>query len=120
MADLSRADVQRAVQDALHHLSNEVSHISHVVDGMNRVSRDVQALSTRLMNLELAVHQMQNTVANTLGHNPATDPQNMQLSQAINDLRNRFTAVEQFSRQLSEYLHDREAQDKEDTQYRTA
>lgn len=120
MADLTRADVQHAVQEAMHHVSNEVAHIAHVVDGMNRVSQDVRNLTTRLGNLEQSVHQMQNVLASTPTRSPGgLETQAAQIIQEMNDLRSRFTAVEQFSKQMSDYVQAQIDRDREDRQYRT-
>jgi len=121
MADLTRADVQHAVQEAMHHVSNEVAHIAHVVDGMNRVSQDVRNLTARLGNLEQSVHQVQNVLASTSGRSSTggLESQVAQLMQEMNDLRTRFTVVEQFSKQMSDYVQSQIDRDREDRQYRT-
>ena len=123
MAELNRSDIQHAVQSALHDMRNDVSRVSRMVDGMSRVSQDVQDLSRRLMSLEQEVKQIQNTVANTLGR-PTTrrypDPYVVGIANEINDLKIRFSSIEKFAAQMSEYIRRRDAQDIEERQYRTA
>ena len=123
MAELNRSDIQHAVQDALHDVRNDMSRVSRMVDGMSRVSQDVQDLSRRLMSLEQEVKQIQNTVANTLGR-PTTrrypDPYVVGIANEINDLKIRFSSIEKFAAQMSEYIRRRDAQDLEERQYRTA
>ena len=123
MAELNRSDIQHAVQSALHDVRNDVSRVSRMVDGMSRVSQDVQDLSRRLMSLEQEVKQIQNTVANTLGR-PTTrrypDPYVVGIANEINDLKIRFSSIEKFAVQMSEYIRRRDAQDLEERQYRTA
>jgi predicted nucleic acid-binding Zn-ribbon protein len=123
MAELNRSDVQHAVQSALHDMRNDVSRVSRMVDGMSRISQDVQDLSRRLMSLEQEVRQIQNTVANTLGR-PTTrrypDPYVVGIANEINDLKIRFSTIEKFAAQMSEYIRRRDAQDLEERQYRTA
>jgi hypothetical protein len=123
MADISRADIQHAMQNALHSVRNDVSRISHVIDGMNRVGQDVKDLQHRLTNLERDINQIQNTVANTLGR-PATrrypDPYIVSMVNDINELKVRFTAIEKFAGQVSDYLRQRNEEDNEDRQYRSA
>ena len=120
MADLTRSDIQHAVQEALHQVSNDVAHITHVVDGMNRVSQDLHTLASRLTNLEQSVHQMQNSlVNNTARSSSGTDTHITQLIQEMNTLRSRFTVVEQFSKQMSDYVQSQIDRDREDRQYRT-
>lgn len=123
MAELNRSDIQHAVQSALHDMRNDVSRVSRMVDGMSRVSQDVQDLSRRLMSLEQEVKQIQNTVANTLGR-PTTrrypDPYVVGIANEINDLKIRFSSIEKFAAQMSEYIRRRDAQDLEERQYRTA
>lgn len=123
MAELNRSDIQHAVQSALHDMRNDVSRVTRMVDGMSRVSQDVQDLSRRLMSLEQEVKQIQNTVANTLGR-PTTrrypDPYVVGIANEINDLKIRFSSIEKFAAQMSEYIRRRDAQDLEERQYRTA
>lgn len=123
MGDISRSDIQHAVQSALHDVRNDVSRISRMVDGMSRISQDVQDLSRRLITLEQEVRQIQNTVANTLGR-PTTrrypDPYVVGIANEINDLKIRFSGIEKFAAQMSEYIRRRDAQDLEENQYRTA
>ena len=123
MAELNRSDIQHAVQSALHDMRNDVSRVSRMVDGMSRVSQDVQDLSRRLMSLEQEVRQIQNTVANTLGR-PTTrrypDPYVVGIANEINDLKIRFSSIEKFAAQMSEYIRRRDAEDLENRQYRTA
>ena len=104
-------------------MRNDVSRVSRMVDGMSRVSQDVQDLSRRLMSLEQEVRQIQNTVANTLGR-PTTrrypDPYVVGIANEINDLKIRFSSIEKFAAQMSEYIRRRDAEDLENRQYRTA
>lgn len=120
---ISRADIQHAVQSALHDVRNDVARISHVVDGMNRVARDVQDLSRRIQNLERNVNQIQNTVTNTLGYSGGSrhpDPRIAAMSGDIYNLKLRFTAVEKFAEQMSLYVRRRYEEDEAERQYRTA
>jgi hypothetical protein len=123
MADISSADIQHAMQNALHGVRNDVSRISHIVDGMNRVGQDVKDLSRRLSSLEKDVNQIQNIVANTLGR-PVTkrypDPYIVGIANDINELKIRFAAIERFAQQMSDYIRKREEQADEDRQYRSA
>ena len=123
MAELNRSDIQHAVQSALHDVRNDVSRVSRMVDSMSRVSQDVQDLSRRLMSLEQEVKQIQNTVANTLGR-PTTrrypDPYVVGIANEINELKIRFSSIEKFAAQMSDYIRRRDAADLEDRQYRTA
>lgn len=118
MADLTRADVQHAVNDALHGVQNDLSRMSHIIDGMNRVGQDVKSVAHQLTNLEQTVNRIQNTLANAPGR--SGDPAIMQLQQDIADLKTRFTAVEKFARDMSDYMQARKHTDEEDRQYRTA
>ena len=123
MADISSADIQHAVQNALHGVRNDVSRISHIVDSMNRVGQDVKDLSRRLSSLEKDINQIQNVVANTLGR-PVTkrypDPYIVGIANDINELKIRFAAIERFAQQMSDYIRKREEQADEDRQYRSA
>ena len=124
MADtINRSDVQHAVQNALHDVRNDVSRMSHTVDGMNRVGQDIKDLSRRLAALEQCINQIQNVVANTLGR-PVTkrypDPYVVGIANEINDLKIRFATIERFAQQMSDYIRLRDAQDQEDRQYRSA
>lgn len=120
--NISRADIQHAVQSALHDVRNDVSRISRMVDSMSRISQDVQDVSRRLANLEQEVRQIQNIVANTLGR-PTTsrypDPYIVGISNELNDIKIRFAAVEKFATQMSEYVRHRNEEDNEKRQYRT-
>lgn len=120
---ISRSDIQHAVQSALHDVRNDVSRISRMIDGMSRVSQDVRDVAHRLTTLEQEVRQIQNTVANTLGR-PTTrrypDPYIVGMANEIRDLKIRFSAVEKFSLQMSDYLRQRTLLDEEERQYRTA
>lgn len=121
MADISSADIQHAVQSALYSVRNDVSRISHIIDGMNRVGQDVKDLSRRLSALEKDINQIQNVVANTLGR-PTTrrypDPYVVAMANDIHELQARFTAIEKFATQMSEYLRRRNEVDNEDREYR--
>jgi archaellum component FlaC len=123
MAEMSRADIQHAVQSALHDVKNDVSRISNMINGVGQMSQDLQNVSRRLMSLEQEVRQIQNTVANTLGR-PTTrrypDPYVVGIANEINSLKIRFSSIEQFASQMSEYIRRRDQQDLEDKQYRTA
>lgn len=120
---INRSDIQHAVQSALHDVRNDVSRISRMIDGMSRVSQDVRDVAHRLTSLEQEVRQIQNTVANTLGR-PTTrrypDPYVVGIANEINDLKIRFSAVEKFSLQMSDYLRQRTLLEEEDRHYRTA
>ena len=120
MADISSADIQHAVQSALHGVRNDVSRISHIIDGMNRVGQDIKDLSRRLMILEKDINQIQNVVANTLGR-PTTrrypDPYVVGMVNDIQELKARFSAIEKFAMQMSEYLKHRSETEDEDRQY---
>lgn len=119
---LSRADIQHAVQSALHDVRNDVSRISHVIDGMNRVAKDLQDLSRRVQNLERNVNQIQNTVSNTLGYSGGSrhpDPRLSAMSGDIYNLKLRFSAVEKFAEQMSLFVRKRYEAEEEDRQYRT-
>lgn len=120
---INRSDIQHAVQSALHDVRNDVSRISRMIDGMSRVSQDVRDVAHRLTSLEQEVRQIQNTVANTLGR-PTTrrypDPYIVGMANEIRDLKIRFSAVEKFSLQMSDYLRQRTVLEEEDRHYRTA
>lgn len=122
MADnISRADIQHAVHSALHDVRNDVSRISHVLDGMNRVAQDVQDLSRRIQRLERNVNQIQNTVVNTLGYSGGQrhpDPRLAAMMSDLNNLKLRFSAVEKFAEQMSLYVRKRHNLEDEDRQYR--
>jgi len=111
------------MQNALHGVRNDVSRISHVIDGMNRVGQDVKDLQHRLTNLERDINQIQNTIANTLGR-PTTrrypDPYVVGMVNDIGELKARFTAIEKFAGQMSDYLRQRSEEDDEERQYRSA
>ena len=121
MADISSADIQHAVQSALHGVRNDVSRISHIVDSMNRVGQDVKDLSRRLSMLEKDINQIQNVVANTLGR-PTTrrypDPYVVAMVSDIQELKARFSAIEKFAMQMSDYLRRHSEAENEDRQYR--
>lgn len=120
---INRSDIQHAVQSALHDVRNDVSRISHVLDGMNRVGQDVKDLSRRLSSLEQNVNQIQNVVANTLGRPVAKrypDPYIVGIANELNELKIRFATIERFAQQMGEYVRQRELQALEDKQYRTA
>lgn len=120
---ISRSDLQHAVQSALHDVRNDVSRMSHMVDNVNRICQDVQDVSRRLSALEQEVRQIQNTVANTLGR-PTTrrypDPYVVGIANEINGLKLRFSSVERFAAQMSDFVRRRYEQDEESQQYRTA
>lgn len=120
---INRTDIQHAVKSALHDICNDVSRISHVLDGMNRVGMDVKDISRRVSKLEQDINQIQNIVANTLGR-PITkrypDPYIVGIANELNDLKIRFTAVERFAGQMSDYIRKQEEAKREDRQYRTA
>ncbi|TXG76992.1 hypothetical protein E6P97_02550 [Patescibacteria group bacterium] len=86
---ISRSDIQHAVESALHAMRNDVSRISHIVDGLNRTGQDIRDLARRLQALEQTTGQIQNTVAHTLGR-PTTqrypDPYVVSMMNDINDL----------------------------------
>ena len=121
--NISRSDIQHAVQSALHDVRNDVSRISRMVESMSRVSQDVRDVAHRLNTLEQEVRQIQNTVANTLGR-PTTrrypDPYVVGLANDLTELKIRFSSVEKFAAQMSDYIRKRHEQDDEDRQYRTA
>lgn len=124
MADsISKSDIQHAVQSALHNLRNDVTRVSHIVDVLPRMAQDINDLSRRVAKLEKDINQIQNTVANTLGR-PTTrrypDPYIVGIATEVNQLKLRFTSVERFAAQMSDYVQKRSAQDEEDRQYRTA
>lgn len=120
---ISRSDLQHAVQNAMHDIRNDVSRMSRMVESVNRIAQDVQDVSRRLSALELEVRQIQNTVANTLGR-PTTqrypDPYVVGIANEINGLKLRFSSVEKFAIQMSDFVRKRYDQEEENRQYRTA
>lgn len=120
---ISRADIQHAVQDALREVRNDVTRVSRMVESVGRMSQDIQEISRRLTSLEQEVRQIQNTVANTLGR-PTTsrypDPYVVGIANEINGLKIRFSSVEKFAVQMSDFVRRRTDQDEENRQYRTA
>jgi hypothetical protein len=122
MGEISRSDIQHAVQSALHDVRNDVSRISRMVDSMSKVAQEVHDVSRRLAALELEVRQIQNTVANTLGR-PTTrrypDPYVVGIGNEVTELKLRFTSVERFAQQMGEYIRKRDEQDLQERQYRT-
>ncbi len=120
---ISRADIQHAVQSALHDMRNDVSRISHLLDGMNRMTMDVADLSRRMQNLERNVNQIQNTVTNTLGNSGGSrhpDPRIAAMANDLNNLKVRFFAVEKFADQMSNYVRQRYEQEEQDRHYKVA
>ena len=120
---ISKSDLQYAVDSALHTVRNDISRISHVIDGLNRTAQEIHDVTRRLQALEQSIGQIQNTVAHTLGR-PTTqrypDPYVVAMMNDVNDLKVRFTAVEKFMAQMGEYISQRNARDDEDRQYRSA
>lgn len=120
---ISRADIQHAVNSALHDMRNDVSRISHLLDGMNRMNMDVAELARRMQNLERNVNQIQNTVVNTLGNSGGSrhpDPRIAAMANDLNYLKARFFAVEKFADQMSNYVRQRYEQEEQDRQYKVA
>lgn len=124
MADnISRSDIQQAVKAELHGIRNDVSRISHVLDGMNRLTRDVQDLVHRMQSLERNVNQIQNTVINTLGNSQGKrhpDPRIAAMWAEMHEVKVRFSAVEKFAAQMSDFMRKRYEQTEDDRSYRTA
>lgn len=122
MADgISQSDIQHAVDNALHDVRNDVSRISHIIDGLNRTGQDIRDLTHRLQSLEQSVNQIQNTVANTIGrplNRRYPDPYVVSMMNDVNDLKIRFGAVEKLIEPLTEYLRRRNEREAEDEQYR--
>jgi len=120
---ISRNDLQHAVQSALHDIRNDVSRMSRMADNITRMAQDVQDVSRRLTTLEQEVRQIQNTVANTLGR-PTTsrypDPYVVGIANEINGLKLRFSSVEKFASQMSDFVRRRYDEEEENRQYRTA
>ena len=120
---LSRSDVQNAVQNALQGVRNDVTRISHIVDCVPRTAQDVRDLTRRLQLLENDIHQIQNTVANTLGrpvNRRYPDPYVVGMANEIRDLKIRFVTIEKFALQMSEYVRKHEEAALHERQYRTA
>lgn len=122
MADgISQSDIQHAINNALHDVRNDVSRISHIIDGLNRAGQDIRDLTHRLQSLEQSVNQIQNTVANTIGrpvNRRYPDPYVVSMMNDVNDLKIRFSNVEKLIEPLTEYLRRRNEQEAEDEQYR--
>lgn len=120
---ISKSDIQNAVQSGLQSMRNDVTRISHIVDCVPRTAQDIRDITRRLAILEKDINQIQNVVANTLGrpvNRRYPDPYVVGIANELNDLKIRFSAVERFAAQMSEYVKLQNDQTKEDRQYRTA
>ena len=100
-----------------------MTRISHIVDCVPRTAQDVRDLTRRLQLLENDIHQIQNTVANTLGrpvNRRYPDPYVVGMANEIRDLKIRFVTIEKFALQMSEYVRKHEEAALHERQYRTA
>lgn len=116
MAELRYNDIQRAVQDALRTVQNDMQRISATV---NMVERHAERIDT----VEMGVRDMQRNVQVMLGNNGpgvqvGADNRLTQLMNDVHELKVRFAAVERFVQQMDMYLRPRIEEDEEDRRYR--
>jgi hypothetical protein len=120
---IKKSDVQSAVNSALNDVRNDMSRISRNLENLSRISQEVHDVSRRLGTLEQEVRQIQNTVALTLGR-PATkkypDPYVVGIANEITGLKLRFTSIEKFAVQMSDFVRRRYQKEEEEKQYRAA
>lgn len=117
MAELSYGDVQRAVQDGVRNLQQNVQRLT---SNMGVVSMRAD----RIENMEIALRDLQRTVASLQNSVLAArqaggaDPRVTQIIHDIYELKVRFIAIERFAQQMSNYVRAKEEEDADDRQYR--
>ncbi|HEX6258831.1 MAG TPA: hypothetical protein VFZ48_05100 [Candidatus Saccharimonadales bacterium] len=120
MSDLSYNDVQRAVQDGVRNvqsdvqrLVNDMSNVSQQAQLIDDISRDVQELHRFMMQLQPKIDTIERSVTD------ANDDQRiMSMQNDIQELKNRFSSIERFAQQMSNYMQARHDEEKEDRLYR--
>jgi cell shape-determining protein MreC len=102
MADLTYYDVQRAVQEALQSVRNDMSNIANQTQYIDDLQRTVQQLQSENMR-----------------HDPRSE-QSMQLLQRdIQEMKVRIENIEKFCRDMSEYFRAKQESEREDQEYRS-
>ncbi|HYG83397.1 MAG TPA: hypothetical protein VD907_00785 [Verrucomicrobiae bacterium] len=120
MADLTYNDVQRAVQDAIRSVQNDTqrlvndsSSIAQQVQLIDDISRDVQDIHRAISNMQTQMDQI------ARGVNDENDDQRVvTLQNDIHELKTRFSTIERFAQQMSNYMQTRYQEEEEDRAYR--
>lgn len=102
MADLTPQDVQRAVQDALHTLQNDLANVANQTQHID--------------DLQRAVQQIQNE---SQRHDPRSEQGIQILQKDIQEIKLRMDTIEKFCREMSEYFRARQDIEREDQEYRS-
>jgi mevalonate kinase len=120
MADLQYGDVQRAVQDGLRQIQSDLQRL---VNDMQRAVQQIQYTDETMkmvQDIQRMLQQNQPSLDNI--HRKVTDANSDQrialMHNDIQELKNRFSAVERFAGQMSEYIRQQHDGDREDREYR--
>ncbi|MBC7746508.1 hypothetical protein H7Y40_00835 [Pedobacter sp.] len=121
MPDLNYNDMQRAVQDGMRNVQNDLQRISNSLVAVSQQAERIDDIEIAVRDLQRAAVTLQNTLVgmkSAAGH--PSDPRLTQIVTELHELRTRFSIVEKFAAQMSEYVQARYEDDQEDRQYRAA
>jgi septation ring formation regulator EzrA len=120
MADLQYGDVQRAVQDGLKHMQNDLQKLTSDMQHATQQIQYTDETMRMVQDIQRLLQQFQPSIDNI--HRRVTDANGEQrlatIQSDIQELKNRFTSVERFAAQMSDYLRQRHEDDREDREYR--
>lgn len=106
MADLSKSDVQQAVNDATRNLHSDVQRLLNHASQIDDINRSVHNLQMEMRNIERVQQQ-------TVGF----DQRLLGLLSEVRDLRIRITNIEKFCADMSAYMRARHEREEEDQQF---
>ncbi len=119
MADLSYSDVQRAVQDGLGNVRNDLQRIVNDMGGVAQASQRIDDIEREVIELQRMVQNLQTNLT-TMRPGGNVEQRIMTLANDVTELKHRFVAVEKFATQMSDYMRTRYDEEREDRQYRSA
>lgn len=121
MAELNYGDMQRAVQDGIRNLQNDLQRVSNTLITLTPQIERIDDMEAAMRELQRSAITLQNTLIGMRGGiNHPVDPRISQLANDVHELKTRFGVIEKFASQMSEYVQARYNEDQEDRQYRAA
>jgi len=118
MAELSYGDVQRAVQESIRNLQLNVQRLTSNVGSVSIRADRIEGVEIALRDVQRGLITLQNTVAASSHGTAGRDPRVTQLIHDVYELKTRFSAVERFAKQMSDYVQAKEESVEDEREYR--
>lgn len=109
MAELTRQDIQQAVQVGIQRVQGDVQ----------RLASDMSSMSNKIQMLGEVQRELQALQGQAYRHDPRSEQSMIQLQRKVSDIKAKVDAIERFCREMSEYFRARDDFEREDREYRS-